>query len=123
MSGAVQDLAGVSAFVCAVDGAPINAERDALELVALAYPAQAELVVIPKARLGPDFLTLSTRVAGEVLQKLINYRFRVAILGDLTAEIAASDALRDFVRESNRGRLVWFEPDLESLERRLAAHG
>jgi len=123
MSREVRQIAGVTAFVCAEEGPPINAEADALELVALAYPARADLIVIPKARLGPDFLVLSTRVAGEVLQKLINYHFRVAILGDVADETAASDALRDFVRESNRGRLVWFEPDLDGLELKLAERG
>jgi len=58
-------------------------------------------------------------VAGEILQKLINYRFRVAILGDVSAAVAGSAALRDFVVESNRGEMVWFLPDLAALEARL----
>ena len=47
-------------------------------------------------------------------------RRRVAILGDIGEAVARSAALRDFVRESNRGRHVWFVADRMELERRLA---
>ncbi len=79
------------------------------------------MIAIPRTRLTADFFRLRTRLAGEILQKLTNYRFKVAIVGDVSAEIAASDALRDFVRECNRGGQVWFVEDLAELERRLAS--
>ena len=41
-------------------------------------------------------------------------------MGDVSAAVAASDPLRDFVRESNRGATVWFVDDLAALEARLA---
>lgn len=81
----------------------------------------AELVVVPTARLSADFLRLSTGLAGEVLQKFVNYRLTPVILGDISVAVAASDPLRDFVRESNRGRSVLFVPDRDALEERLAA--
>ena len=74
--------------------------------------------MLPTARLSPDFLKLSTGLAGEVLQKFVNYRFGVTIVGDISGHVAASDALGDFVRESNRGKTVWFADDLEGLESR-----
>ena len=58
---------------------------------------------------------------GELLQKFVNYGRRVVILGDVSQAVAGSKALRDFVRESNRGASVWFVPDMAALEARLAA--
>ena len=71
--------------------------------------------MIPVSRLGPGFLTLSTRIAGEVIQKFVTYGFQVAFVGDVSAAVAASNALRDFVCESNRGRHVWFVNDFDAL--------
>ena len=41
------------------------------------------------------------------------------MLGDVTGPVAVSTALRDFVREANRGRTVWFLADLDELAARL----
>lgn len=119
MTGAAQEIAGVRMFVCAADGPPLNAERDAGELLNAAFGFGARVIAIPTARLGPDFLHLRTRVAGEVLQKFITYGFRVAIVGDISAATAQSEALRDFVRESNRGVMVRFAADLVALGQSL----
>ena len=61
-------------------------------------------------------------LGGEFLQKLVNYRFQIAVLGDVSAAAAAaSEPLRDFIRESNRGQTVWFVDDLAGLEAKLSA--
>jgi hypothetical protein len=116
-------LSGIVVHLCANAGPLIESERDVSDLVGDAFSAGAALIAIPLARLSPDFLVLSTRVAGEILQKLVNYRFRVAVLGDVSQAVAGSDALRDFVRESNRGQAVWFVQDLAALEEKLAMNG
>ena len=121
MSATPSDIAGTRALVCDAVGAPLGGGRDATNLVGEAISAGAQMLVIPVERLSPDFLQLSSRVAGEVLQKFVNYGIRTAIVGDISAEVAASTALRDFVGESNRGREVWFVPDLPALEAKLAA--
>lgn len=120
MTGAVRQVAGVMVYVCAAEGPPLAGERDAVDLVGDALGGDARLIAIPVSRLGPGFLTLSTRIAGEVIQKFVNYGFQVAFVGDISAAVADSDALRDFVRESNRGRHVWFVDDLAALEAKLA---
>ena len=76
--------------------------------------------MLPAAMLPDGFFDLSTGVAGALIQRLVNYRLRVAVVGDLAAHLAAADALRDYVAESNRGRQVWFLPDVDALEARLA---
>lgn len=55
-----------------------------------------------------------------MIQKFVNYRTRLALVGDIGGPVAASPALADFVRESNAGDHVCFAPDLATLEHRLA---
>ena len=110
----VRSMGGQSVYVCAETG-PSLAADDGLS------GSGAKVVAVPLARLGPDFLRLSSGVAGHVLQKLVNYRFQIAVLGDVSAAVAASDPLRDFVRESNRGQTVWFVDDLSALAAKLTS--
>ena len=114
-----RELAGQRVYVCPAEGPSLAEDRNLSDLVGELFGSGARVVAIPLQRLGPEFLRLASGVAGQVLQKLVNYRFQVAILGDLSAAEAASAPLRDFVRESNRGTTVWFVPDLAALEARL----
>jgi hypothetical protein len=118
----VREMVGVTVFVCPQDGPCLAEERALSDLMGELFSTGAGLAAIPLERLGPDFLRLSSGVAGAVLQKLVNYRFQVAVLGDVSAAAAASVPLRDFIRESNRGKTVWFVADLAELEAKLAAH-
>jgi hypothetical protein len=111
---------GVPVLLCDPAGAPIAGGQDALDLIGAAL-IEAEIVAIPATRLDARFFSLGTGVAGEIMQKFVNYRLRVAILGDISAHVAASTALRDLVRESNRGSHVWFVADLAELDERISA--
>jgi uncharacterized protein YlxW (UPF0749 family) len=117
----IREIAGQRVYVCPSDGPCLAQDRDLSDLVGELFGSGARLVAIPLERLGPEFLRLSSGVAGAVLQKLVNYRFQVAVLGDVSAAVAASGPLRDFVRESNRGATVWFVESLAALEAKLAA--
>jgi hypothetical protein len=117
MTDVLEERAGVAVLVCAPDGPPIATVDDALDLIGQG----AEVVAVPAARLDGRFFALSTRFAGEVMQKFVNYGQALAVVGDITAHLAESSALRALVRESNRSRHVWFVPDLETLDARLAA--
>ena len=121
MTGVVREIAGRRVFVCADDGPCLAEYRTLTDLIGELFSAEAGVVAIPLARLGPDFLRLSSGVAGEVLQKLVNYERMPVILGDVTQAAERSAPLRDFIRESNRGRMVWFVDDLAALEARLGA--
>ena len=121
MTSCLQTLGGVDVLVFPADGPIVAKEADATDLIGEAFSARASMVAVPLTRFSPDFLVLSTRLAGLVLQKFVNYDIRVALLGDISEAVAASDALRDFVRESNRGRSVWFVEDLSALAAKLEA--
>jgi len=117
----IRELHGTIVLICAEDGPPLAAERDINDFLGAAWGAEATMVAIPVARLDPAFFQLATRLAGEVAQKFVNYRVRLAVVGDISAHCAQSKALRDFVYESNQGQALWFVDDLAALEVRLAA--
>lgn len=52
---------------------------------------------------------------------IANYRLRLAIIGNIDAGLANSQALRSFVHETNRGTDCWFLDTMEELETRLSA--
>jgi hypothetical protein len=58
---------------------------------------------IPVAELDPAFFDLSTGVAGDIVQKLANYRMTATIVGELPPH---SEHFADFAREGNQLRFV-----------------
>lgn len=100
-------------LVVPTEGPPLGSERDATDLVGEALSAGAGMVAIPIERLHPQFLDLSSRMAGLMIQKFTNYRLEVIFVGDISAALARSEALRAFVIESNRGRGVRFVDSLK----------
>jgi len=120
LGGVVHHLCGVRVYECAADGPAPTSDRDAIDLMSEAGGHGALLVAIPAARLGAGFFDLRTRIAGEFLQKFVTYGMRVAIVGDVPAEHAASTSLLSFIRECNRGNDIWFVSDRAELEQRLA---
>jgi hypothetical protein len=110
----------VQVLVCDPAGSPVATTQDALDLIGAAFLG-AEVVAVPASRLDENFFSLGTRFAGEVMQKFVNYRLRLAVVGDISRHLAASPALRALVHESNRADHVWFVPDLDALDARLRA--
>jgi hypothetical protein len=103
-------------WVCPADGPVLRAEGDVLELIFEAGRSGAFWVAIPVSRLGEEFFQLRTGLAGAILQKFVNYRTGLAVVGDIARYTAASESFSGLVRESNRGRQVRFVPDLDSLD-------
>lgn len=120
MPDVIEQHGGVPVLMCDPQGPPVAQEQDALDLIGAAL-AGAEVVAVPASRLDPRFFALETRLAGDIMQKFVNYRLRLAIIGDISDHLDGSSALRALVQESNQGGQVWFLPDLEALGTRLAA--
>ena len=110
----------VRVFHVEADGPAVRTGGDALGLIYEECAQDAEWIAVPVTRLDPAFFDLRTGVAGELVQKFVNYGRRLAVVGDIRAYLDVSGALRDFVRESNRGRHVWFVADEAELEARLS---
>ncbi|WZB72993.1 DUF4180 domain-containing protein [Achromobacter xylosoxidans] len=60
-------------------------EQDVTDLLGLTWGEDVDWIVLPVRRLPADFFRLETRIAGNMLQKLTNYRMKCAIVGDLCA--------------------------------------
>lgn len=93
--------------------------QDALDLMAtVEYETGCERMAIEKSALAEDFFILSTRLAGDILQKFVNYRKKIAIFGDFSRY--TSKPLRDFIYESNSGNDVFFVAAEQEAVERLA---
>lgn len=111
---------GVPVLVCAADGPPVATEQDALDQLIGGAFYRTDIVAVPVERLDVLFFDLRSGLAGAIMQKFVNYRVRLVVVGDLAQHLRVSSALRDLVRESNEGRHIWFLPDLDALAARLA---
>ncbi len=70
------------------------------------YQTGADRLAIDKRLVCRDFFILSTGLAGEILQKFINYHVKAAFYGDYSHY--TSKPLKDFIYESNQGRDFFF---------------
>ena len=84
------EFAGLRVIEFASDGPLLGSDRDASDVMSEAFSADASIVVIPVKRLLPEFFQLRSGLAGGFFQKLQNYHCRLVIMGDVSAEIAAS---------------------------------
>ena len=84
----------------------ITDPQSALDLLAETYEDDCRGIILDKAAIAEPFFVLSSGLAGEVLQKFVNFSKKLAIVGDFSAY--TSKPLHDFIYESNRGRTVCF---------------
>lgn len=98
----------------------IRDTQTALDLImTVKYEAETDRIAIDKKAVAADFFILSTGVAGEILQKYINYGVKLAIYGDFSRY--TSKPLRDFIYESNKGNDFFFVADEQEAVQRLCA--
>ena len=74
-------------------------------------------IAVYKEMFEESFFDLSSGVAGEIAQKLVNYGFRLAIIGDFSGYV--SNSLKDFMYESNKGRHLYFVADEDEALKKL----
>lgn len=86
-------------------------------LLSAKYEMGTGNIALSKQQLAEDFFVLSTGLAGEILQKYVNYGGRIAIYGDFSRY--TSKPLRDFIYESNQGDQVFFVADEEAAVEKL----
>ena len=96
---------GTKVVQAVVDGASIVVGNNVLDAIAACGEARTDRLLVHAASLPARFFDLKSGEAGEILQKLRNYRVRLAIVGGL-AEAAASHRFSEMMIEENRQR--WF---------------
>lgn len=85
--------------------------QSALDLImTVKYETGCTNIAINKEAIVDDFFVLSTCLAGEILQKFINYGIRLGIYGDFSNY--TSKPLKDFMYECNRGKDIYFQPSV-----------
>lgn len=81
------------------------------------YNINTNKIIIDKKVIAEDFFILSTRLAGEILQKYINYDVKIAIYGDYSKY--TSKPLKDFIYESNNGKDIFFVSSIDEAIKKL----
>lgn len=110
---------GVTCAVVQGEDVVMTDPQSALELLMTAkYELGTKNIVIDKALIAEEFFVLSSSLAGEILQKYVNYGGRIAIYGDFSRY--TSKPLKDFIYESNQGHDVFFAATREEAIARLA---
>ena len=85
----------------------INDASDFLDIIS---NAGVNTLAIKKDNIVDSFFDLKTGIAGEILQKVSNYRLRIVIIGDF--ENVEKKSLSDFIYESNKTGKVVFVKDI-----------
>ncbi|AJC19471.1 DUF4180 domain-containing protein [Pandoraea pulmonicola] len=93
----------------------LASEADVSQLLAAAWENDVDWVAVETATLHDNFFRLETRLAGDVLQKMVNYGVKLTVVGDITPWLERSNAFRAFVAEANRQRPPGFVASLDSL--------
>ena len=99
----------------------IRNSQHAIDLIGDVTYQGARKLVLSEQQLDPAFFDLTTGLAGEVLQKFVNYRIALAIIGEFSR--FESKSLHDFIRESNRGRSINFVESMSEAITRLTGKG
>jgi hypothetical protein len=101
---------GGNIAVVGSDAPVIYDRQSALDFaVYIGYERECRSIVVNKAAVSEDFFQLSSGVAGEVVQRFVNFGYRLAIVGDFS--VYTSKPLHDFVYESNNGKYLYFAAD------------
>ena len=98
---------GIACAVVNINEIVITDAQSALDvLMSAKYDIGTKNIVVDKKLITEDFFILSKGLAGEILQKYVNYGGRIAIYGDYSHY--TSKPLKDFIYESNKGKDVFF---------------
>ena len=109
---------GMDIAVVSSDEVIITDTQSALDLVmTVKYETGAERIVIDKDAVCGEFFILSTGMAGEILQKFMNYHVKAAVYGDYSHY--TSKPLKDFIYESNHGKDFFFVATKEEAVQKL----
>lgn len=88
-------------------------------LMTVKYETGMGYLVIDKNLVAEDFFVLSTGLAGEILQKYMNYGGKIAIYGDYSGY--TSKPLQDFIFESNQGKDFFFVASQEEAIQKMGS--
>ena len=109
---------GIAAIVSSGSLVIVDVDSALDLLMSAKYEAGTTYIVLDKKLITEDFFVLSSKLAGEILQKYINYGAKIAIYGDFSHY--TSKPLKDFIYESNKGNDFFFVSTREEALQKLA---
>lgn len=107
----------IAAFVVGREKVIVDTQSALGLLISAKYEIGTKNIVVDKKSIDEKFFILSSGMAGEILQKFIDYGGKIAIFGDFSRY--TSKPLKDFMYESNQGKDVFFVPDKEAAIERF----
>jgi len=110
------NLSGHSIAALSAEGVVLSTTQQFLQMI---MDSAAERVIVHKENIDESFFDLKSGLAGEMLQKVVNYRLRLAIVGDFS--IYDSKSLKAFIYESNRSNTIVFVSTVEEALKRLSS--
>lgn len=87
-------------------GGTLTKEQDALDLVAGCWENQTRRLLIHAETLPPEFFQLKTGLAGQVLQKFVNYEIVAAMV--VPESVLQEGRFAEMALEANRARQFHF---------------
>jgi len=116
MNYVLHDVNGVAVAEITRENPVIHGPQDFLEIM---MNMPADVLTVYQETLDATFFDLKSGLAGEILQKVVNYRCRLGVIGNFTQY--TSKSLQDFIRESNRSNTIVFAATFEEAVKRLQA--
>ncbi len=95
------------------DNIIINNTQDVIDILGNCYFLEVSLIIIYEKNINPVFFDLSTKLAGDILQKFSNYNMKLAIIGDFSK--FESQSLKDFIYECNKSNSINFLNSIEEV--------
>lgn len=92
--------------------------QSSVDLIGNIYYQGYDALILHEENIAATFFDLKTKLAGEILQKFSNYRMQLAITGNWND--VPSKSLRDFIRESNTGKQIFFVDSTEDAVFKLS---
>lgn len=91
----------------------LKSTEDGLDLLGNLSYQGFDKIIIHKENIIPDFFDLKTRIAGDILQKFVQYQMPLIIVGDFSEY--NSKSLSAFIFECNKGKHINFIRDLSDI--------
>ncbi|MBE6831235.1 MAG: DUF4180 domain-containing protein [Ruminococcaceae bacterium] len=118
MNTQIKEKNGVKIAAVSSGETLISDGQSALDwMMSVQYETGCSRIALNKEAIADGFFILSSGVAGEILQKFINYHIKFAVYGDFSKY--TSKPLRDFIYESNEGKDIFFVPTEEDAVEKL----
>ena len=108
------NMNGQSIAELSTDNITLSTTQQFLQMI---MDSSTEGVIVHKENIDESFFDMRSGLAGEMLQKVVNYRLRLAIVGDFS--IYESKSLKAFIYESNKSNTIFFVSTIEEALKRL----